>query len=99
VPSRPQGQADARRLLIPLSTVTRTVLTENPARPPSASRLEPSPRGTTAPTAAIADEERAQELNRSFGRPAFPVKVPDPPSGTRNADSVLLLPVRLRLTA
>jgi hypothetical protein len=31
---------------------------------------------TIAPRDKIVDEELAQELNRRFGRPAFPVKVP-----------------------
>jgi hypothetical protein len=31
---------------------------------------------TIAPSAKIVDEELARELNRRFGRPAFPIKVP-----------------------
>ena len=31
---------------------------------------------TIAPPHKIVDEELARELNRRFGRPAFPIKVP-----------------------
>ena len=75
-----QGEVDAGRLVIPLSSVTYTELTENPRdqhREPAASVMLPLSRLVTiAPPDKIVDEELARELNRRFGRPAFPVKVP-----------------------
>jgi len=78
--SRLQSEVDAGRLVIPLSSVTYTELTENPRdrlRDPAAGiMLKLSRLVTIAPSAKIVDEELAQELNRRFGRPAFPIKVP-----------------------
>ena len=75
-----QGEVDTGRLVIPLSSVTYTELTENPRdqhREPAASVMLPlSGLVTIAPPHKIVDEELARELNRRFGRPAFPVKVP-----------------------
>jgi hypothetical protein len=78
--SKLQGEVDAGRLVIPLSSVTYTELIENPRdqlREPAASvMLKLSRLVTIAPRDKIVDEELAQELNRRFGRPAFPIKVP-----------------------
>jgi hypothetical protein len=78
--SRLQSEVDAGRLVIPLSSVTYTELTENPRdklREPAAEvMLKLSRLATIAPPTKIVDEELAQELNRWFGRPAFPIKVP-----------------------
>ena len=78
--SKLQGEVDAGRLVIPLSSVTYTELTENPRdhqrRPTADAMLKLSRLATIAPVCKIVDEELARELNRRFGRPAFPVKVP-----------------------
>ena len=78
--SRLQGAVDAGRLVIPLSSVTYTEMTENPRdelRVAAADvMLKLSQLVTSSPSAKIVDEELAQELNRRFGRPAFPIKVP-----------------------
>ena len=75
-----QEEVDAGRLVIPLSSVTYTELTENPRdhqRKPTADvMLKLSRLATIAPLHKVVDEELARELNRRFGRPAFPVKVP-----------------------
>jgi hypothetical protein len=75
-----QEEVDAGRLVIPLSSVTYTELTENPRdhqRKPTADvMLKLSRLATIAPLRKVVDEELARELNRRFGRPAFPVKVP-----------------------
>lgn len=77
--SKLQGEVDAGRLVIPLSSVTYTELTENPRdqlREPAASvMLKLSRLFAIAPPGKIVDEELARELNRRFGRPAFPVRV------------------------
>jgi hypothetical protein len=77
--SKLEGAVDAGRLVMPLSSVTYTELTENPRdqlREAAASvMLKLSRLVTIAPPAKIVDEELARELNRRFGRPAFPVKV------------------------
>jgi hypothetical protein len=74
------ARVDAGRLVIPLSSVHYTELTENPRdhlRKPTADvMLKLSRLVTIAPVGKIVDEELARELNRRFGRPAFPVKVP-----------------------
>jgi hypothetical protein len=78
--SKLQGEVEAGRMVIPLSSVTYTELTENPRdqlREPAARvMLRLSRLVTIAPREKIVDEELAQEFNRRFGRPAFPVKVP-----------------------
>lgn len=75
-----QEEVDAGRLVIPLSSVTYMELTENPRdhqRKPTADvMLKLSRLATIAPPRKVVDEELARELNRRFGRPAFPVKVP-----------------------
>ena len=77
---RLQDEVDAGRLVIPLSSVTYTELTENPRdqiREAAADvMLKLSRLVTIAPRDKIVDEELARELNRRFGRPAFPIKVP-----------------------
>jgi hypothetical protein len=74
-----QREVDARRLIIPLSSVTYTELTENPRdqlrEPAAAVMLKLSRLVTIAPPHKIVDEELASELNRRFGRPAFPIRV------------------------
>ena len=78
--SKLKEEVEAGRLVIPLSSVTYTELTENPRdllRKPTADvMLKLSRLATIAPPRKVVDEELAQELNRRFGRPAFPVKVP-----------------------
>jgi hypothetical protein len=78
--SKLRDEVDARRLIFPLSSVTYTELTENPRdqlREPAAGVMFRLSRLVTiAPPSKIVDEELAQELNRRFGRPAFPIKVP-----------------------
>ena len=74
------AEVDAGRLVVPLSSVTYTELTENPRdqlrQPASGVMLKLSRLATIAPAQKIVDEELARELNRRFGRPAFPIKVP-----------------------
>jgi hypothetical protein len=74
------AEVDAGRLVVPLSSVTYTELTENPRdqlrQPAAGVMLKLSRLATIAPAQKIVDEELARELNRRFGRPAFPIKVP-----------------------
>ncbi|MDT5082317.1 MAG: hypothetical protein QOJ80_6954 [Mycobacterium sp.] len=74
------AEVDAGRLVIPVSSVTYTELIENPRdqlRVPAANViLKLSRLATIAPATKILEEELDRELNRRFGRPAFPVKVP-----------------------
>ncbi len=67
-------------MVVPLSSVTYTELTENPGdqlrQPAAGVMLRLSRLATIAPAQKIVDEELARELNRRFGRPAFPIKVP-----------------------
>jgi RIP homotypic interaction motif len=78
--SKLQGEVDAGRLAIPLSSVTYAEPTENPRdqlREPAATvMLKLSRLVTIAPRHKIVDEELARQLNRRFGRTAFPIKVP-----------------------
>ena len=82
-----QGEVDAGRLVIPLSSVTYTELTENPRdqhREPASSVMLPLSRLVTiAPPHKIVDEELARELNRRFGR--WPSRSRSPRSGTAPA--------------
>ena len=75
-----QEEVDAGRLVIPLSSVTYTELTENPCdhqrRPTADVMLKLSRLATIAPPRKVVDEELARELNRRFGRPASAVKIP-----------------------
>jgi hypothetical protein len=75
-----QEEVDAARLVIPPSSVTYTELTDYPRdhqRKPTADvMLKLSRLATIALLHKVVDEELARELNRRFGRPAFPVKVP-----------------------
>ena len=74
-----QDEVDAGRLVLPLSRVSYEELTENPRdqlREPTAEVMWRLSKGVTiAPASRIVDEELAVELNRRFGRPAFPAKV------------------------
>jgi hypothetical protein len=74
-----QDEVDAGRLVIPLSHVSYEELTENPRdqlREPTAKVMWRLSKGAAiAPASKIVDEELAAELNRRFGRPAFPAKV------------------------
>jgi hypothetical protein len=74
-----QGEVDAGRLVIALSSVTYEELTENSRdrfREPAAEVMwRLSKAATIAPASKIVDEELAVELNRRFGRPRWPVKV------------------------
>lgn len=74
-----QDEVDAGRLVIPLSHVSYEELTENrrdQQREPTAEIMWRLSKGATiAPASRIVDEELAVELNRRFGRPAFPAKV------------------------
>jgi hypothetical protein len=73
--------------------VTYTELTENPRdhqRKPTADvMLKLSRLATIAPRRKVVDEELAPELNRRFGRPAFPVKVPKMADALQTAFSQL----------
>lgn len=74
-----QGHVERGEALFPLSAVHYMELTENPRddhreRAADAMRLL-SGFITMAPSSKILDEELARELNRRFGRPAFPMKV------------------------
>jgi hypothetical protein len=75
-----QGEVDAGRLVIPLSSISYEELTENPRdllREPTAGVMWRLSRAATiAPASKVVDEEIVVELNRRFGRPAFPAKVP-----------------------
>ena len=75
-----QGEVDAGRLVIPLSSISYEELTENPRdqlREPTAQVMWRLSRAATiAPASRVVDEEIVVELNRRFGRPAFPAKVP-----------------------
>jgi hypothetical protein len=79
-PKALQEEVAAGRLVISLSSVTYTELTENARdhqRKPTADiMLKLSRLATIAPLRKVVDEELARELNRRFGRAAFPVKVP-----------------------
>lgn len=74
-----QDEVDAGRLVIPLSHVNYEELTENPRdqlREPTAKVMWRLSKGATiAPASKVVDEELEAELNRRFGRPAFPAKV------------------------
>jgi hypothetical protein len=97
--SKLQGEVNAGRLIIPLSSVTYTELTENPRDQlrEAAARvmLKLSRFVTLAPPHKIVDEELARELNRRFGRPAFPIKVPKIGSGVGFAFGI---PGRVKVT-
>ena len=75
-----QAEVEAGRVVIPLSSVTYTELTENPRdqlrQAAAGVMLKLSRLVTIAPPQKIVDEELARELNRRFGRPAFPIMVP-----------------------
>jgi hypothetical protein len=75
-----QGEVDAGRLVIPLSSISYEELMENPRdqlREPTADVMWRLSRAATiAPASTVVDEEMVVELNRRFGRPAFPAKVP-----------------------
>ncbi|MFI5588136.1 hypothetical protein ACIA5G_23995 [Amycolatopsis sp. NPDC051758] len=72
-------RVEAGELVFPLSSVHYMELAENPRdhmRDEAASAMALLSRFTTmAPISKILDEELALELNRRFGRPAFPIKV------------------------
>ena len=97
--SKLKEEVEAGRLVIPLSSVTYTELTENPRdhqRKPTADvMLKLSRLATIAPPSKVVDEELARELNRRFGRPAFPVKVPKMGHGVMFAFGI---PGRLTVT-
>lgn len=89
VPQRPdhvavlnqlRGLVERGEVAFPLSAVHYMELTENPRdahRERAADAMALLSRFITmAPEPKILDEELARELNRRFGRPAFPVKVP-----------------------
>lgn len=75
-----QGEVDAGRLVIPLSSISYEELLENPRdqlREPTADVMWRLSRAATiAPASRVVDEEMVVELNRRFGRPAFPAKGP-----------------------
>jgi hypothetical protein len=70
---------ERREVVFPLSSVHYIELAENPRehlRERAADAMVLLSRFTTmAPSSKILDGEMAQELNRRFGRPAFPMKV------------------------
>jgi hypothetical protein len=70
---------EAGELVFPLSSVHYMELAENPRdqkREEAARAMALLSRfNTMAPISKILDEELAHELNRRFGRPAFPIKV------------------------
>jgi hypothetical protein len=72
-------QVEQGLLMFPLSAVHHIELAENPRdhqREEAANVMAAlSQFRTITPTAKIIDEELAHELNRRFGRPAFPIKV------------------------
>jgi hypothetical protein len=74
-----QTEVDAGHLRFPLSSITYEELTENPRdqlREPAARVMfQLSKPATIAPASKVVDEELVVELNRRFGRPAFPAKV------------------------
>jgi hypothetical protein len=73
-----KAQVEQGRLVFPLSAVHYMELTENPRddqRREAADAMDLLSRYVTiASIGKIVDEELATELNRRFGRPAFPVK-------------------------
>jgi hypothetical protein len=75
-----KDQVDQGQLVFPLSAIHYMELTENPRdelRREAADAMRGLSRfATIAPLDKIVDEELARELNRRFGRPAFPMKVP-----------------------
>jgi hypothetical protein len=75
-----EDQVAQGRLVFPLSSVHYMELTENPRdqlRREAADAMQLLSRFVTiASIGRILDEELARELNRRFGRPAFPMKVP-----------------------
>jgi hypothetical protein len=87
--SKLTNEANLGRLRFPLSAVHYIELTENPRdkqRREAAEVMAPLSRFMTmAPIGRIIDEELARELNKRYGRPAFPTKVPKFGSGVRYA--------------
>jgi hypothetical protein len=76
-------------LQFPLSAVHYMELTENPRDNQRREAAEVMERlsgfMTMAPIGRIIDEELAKELNKRYGRPAFPIKVPKFGAGVRCA--------------
>lgn len=74
-----QSHVERGEIVFPLSAVHYIELTENPRdelRERAAGAMALLSRFTTMASASkILDEEMARELNRRFGRPAFPMKV------------------------
>lgn len=74
-----RGLVERGEVAFPLSSVHYMELTENPRddhRERAADAMALLSRfATMAPASKILNEEMAKELNRRFGRPAFPVKV------------------------